>query len=156
MICAPAVIAGFFVSCANEDVNQYNANTYGTADASSPDGASTAANPTYDTPAAYEEASATAVASTAAVTTSPNLPATPATLKPKAKASTATHAPTPIRRTGLPASHGNSSALHTVVKGDTLSGISKKYRVSVASIQQANHMTKDTVVLGSKLTIPEK
>ena len=44
--------------------------------------------------------------------------------------------------------------LHTVVKGDTLSGIASKYKVSIASIKTANKMTKDTVVLGSKIKIP--
>lgn len=44
--------------------------------------------------------------------------------------------------------------IHTVVRGDTLWGLSRKYNVSVDAIKQANGMTKDTVVLGSKLRIP--
>lgn len=47
-----------------------------------------------------------------------------------------------------------SAKVHTVVRGDTLWGLSKKYSVSVAAIKSANDMTKDTVVLGSKLQIP--
>lgn len=47
-----------------------------------------------------------------------------------------------------------SAKSHTVVRGDTLWGLSKKYSVSVAAIKSANGMTKDTVVLGSKLQIP--
>lgn len=44
--------------------------------------------------------------------------------------------------------------VHTVVRGDTLWGLGKKYGVSVDSIKQANGMTRDTVVLGAKLRIP--
>ena len=43
---------------------------------------------------------------------------------------------------------------HTVVAGDTLSGIASKYKVSAASIKQANNMTRDIVVLGKKMVIP--
>jgi len=46
--------------------------------------------------------------------------------------------------------------VHTVVSGDSLWKISKKYGVSIDSIKKANKMTKDTVVLGSKLKIPAK
>ncbi len=45
-------------------------------------------------------------------------------------------------------------AVHTVVRGDTLWGLSRKYNVSVDAIKKANGMTRDTVVLGSKLRIP--
>mgnify|MGYP000639110592 CR=1 FL=1 len=86
-------------------------------------------NPVYDTPAAYVESSTTA-------TTSPktlNAATTPAIQK------------TP--------SNG-AATIHTVVAGDTLSGISAKYKVPAVSIKQANNMTKDTVVLGKKMVIP--
>lgn len=92
------------------------------------------ANPVYDTPAAYE-ASATAPApavTTPATTTAPNKPM-----------------PT------VPAASSNGAAvIHTVIAGDTLSGISAKYKVPVAAIKQANNMTKDTVILGRKMVIP--
>jgi LysM repeat protein len=52
---------------------------------------------------------------------------------------------------------GNGPAIiHTVVRGDTLSGLSSKYRVPIASIKQANRMTNDTVVLGRKMVIPPR
>lgn len=45
---------------------------------------------------------------------------------------------------------------HTVVRGDTLWGLSRKYNVSVDAIKQANSMRNDTVVLGSTLVIPAR
>jgi LysM repeat protein len=44
--------------------------------------------------------------------------------------------------------------VHTVVRGDSLWSISKKYGVSIDAIKQANGMTKDIAVLGAKLNIP--
>jgi LysM repeat protein len=43
---------------------------------------------------------------------------------------------------------------HTIVKGDTLWGLSRKYGVSIDAIKAANNMTGDTVVLGKTLRIP--
>jgi LysM repeat protein len=43
---------------------------------------------------------------------------------------------------------------HTVVRGDTLGGIARRYGASASAIKQANGMTSDTVVLGKKLVIP--
>jgi len=80
-------------------------------------------NPTYSQ-AAYEENSATPPSAT---------PAGPATSSPAAS---------------------SASTTHTVVKGDTLGGIARKYGVTSAAIKQANGMTSDTVVLGKQLTIP--
>lgn len=44
--------------------------------------------------------------------------------------------------------------IHTVVRGDTLWGLSKQYGVSVSSIKQENNLVNDIVVLGAKLKIP--
>ena len=49
-----------------------------------------------------------------------------------------------------------AQANHTVVRGDTLWGISRKYGVSIDDIKQANNMRNDTVVLGTTLTIPAR
>jgi LysM repeat protein len=81
-------------------------------------------NPTYSQ-AAYEENTA-----------SPATPAAPS--HPPASAASAPAA----------------STTHTVVRGDTLSGIARKYGVTTAAIKQANGMTSDTVVLGKQLAIP--
>lgn len=48
----------------------------------------------------------------------------------------------------------NRATVHTVVRGDTLWGIGKKYGVTVDSIKQANGLTSDVAVLGVKLQIP--
>ncbi len=126
-IIAPSVIAVALVSCAAQRGNQYDtSNSYG-----SPDGdplITDPSNPIYDTPAAYEESS-----NVVDPAPYPDVPAAPA----------APSAP----------SHG-AATIHTVVAGDTLSGISAKYKVPIASIKAANRMTNDIVVLGRKMVIP--
>jgi len=124
-IIAPSVIAIALASCASQKADTYEtSNPYGAPDAGAP--ASAPVNPVYDTPAAYEEGGA-------------------------APAPAPAYADTPA----APVPSGNGAAtIHTVVKGDTLSGISAKYKVPAASIKQANRMTNDTVVLGRKMVIP--
>lgn len=92
-------------------------------------------NPVYDTPAAYEETSSVV-----------NAPAIPTTLPEPSITPPATVTPSP--------SSNGAAIIHTVVAGDTLSGISAKYKVPVAAIKAANRMTKDTVILGKKMAIP--
>lgn len=130
-ILAPSLLAFVFASCAAQKADTYDtANPYGTADAGQVNAPVTEpANPVYDTPAAYEESSTTAAAPAVA---DANIPATPA---PKAPSN-------------------GAAIIHTVVAGDTLSGISSKYKVPAATIKQANRMTNDTVVLGRKMVIP--
>ncbi|MES2657200.1 MAG: LysM peptidoglycan-binding domain-containing protein [Verrucomicrobiota bacterium] len=134
-ILAPALLTFAIISCASDKADKYDtADPYGTADASQVNAPVTPANPVYDTPAAYEESG------TAAVTSDVNVPTAP----------TAPSVATP----GVPAAPSNGAAIiHTVVAGDTLSGISAKYKVPSATIKQANGMTKDTVVLGKKMVI---
>lgn len=43
---------------------------------------------------------------------------------------------------------------HKVVRGDTLSGISKRYQVSVIAIKRANKMKNNTLHLGKVISIP--
>lgn len=123
-ILTPSLLAIVLASCAPHQADTYDtSNPYGTPDAgyaAAP--AVDPVNPVYDTPAAYEESSA-----------SPTFADTPA------------------------APSGNGSAIiHTVVKGDTLSGLSRKYNVPISSIKQANRMTNDIVVLGRKMVIPPR
>ncbi len=47
----------------------------------------------------------------------------------------------------------SKTKLHTVKRGETLGGLSKKYGVSVTSIKQANNLKSNTVPLGRKLKI---
>lgn len=42
---------------------------------------------------------------------------------------------------------------HTVIKGDNLTKIAKKYSISVASIKQQNNLKTDAIKVGQKLTI---
>jgi LysM repeat protein len=130
-ILAPALVTFTMISCAPQKNDSY--------DTSNPSGVAANAatsepvNPVYDTPAAYEETSGTVAAVPASVIpASPNIPATA----------------TPARPTN------GAAIIHTVVAGDTLSGLSNKYKVPSAAIKQANGMTKDTVVLGRKMVIP--
>ena len=130
-ILAPALVTLTMISCAPQKNDSY--------DTSNPSGVAANAatsepvNPVYDTPAAYEETSGTVAAVPASVIpASPNIPATAAPARPT----------------------NGAAIIHTVVAGDTLSGLSNKYKVPSAAIKQANGMTKDTVVLGRKMVIP--
>lgn len=139
-ILASSLLAVALVSCAAQKDQYDTPDPYGTADAGAVNPPATApANPVYDTPAAYEE-SGTAAVSPAV----PGIPAVPSA--PAAPAATALTTP--------PAN--GSAIIHTVVAGDTLSGLSAKYKVPSASIKQANRMTNDTVVLGRKMVIPPR
>jgi hypothetical protein len=135
-ILTSVILSLAFVSCASQKADSYDtANPYGTADSGTVETAATeAANPVYDTPAAYEE------------TSGPNASVEAATLgtipRPAGQAM-AIKPPT-----------NGAAIIHTVVAGDTLSGLSAKYKVPAAAIKQANGMTKDTVVLGKKMAIP--
>lgn len=48
----------------------------------------------------------------------------------------------------------SSSGTHTVRRGDTLWGISRKYGKSVSSIKRANNLKSDTIRSGQRLKIP--
>lgn len=125
-IAASFVTAIALASCASQKDVYDTSNPYGAPPDAGYAGApaSEPVNPVYDTPAAYEEGGAAPAPAYA------DTPAAPA-----------------------PAANG-AATIHTVVKGDTLSGLSAKYKVPAASIKQANRMTNDTVVLGRKMVIP--
>ena len=129
---APTLLAFAFASCASQKADNYD--TADTAPIDTPP-VNALANPVYDTPAAYEETGVTATAPAVA---------TPGVM-PQSNIPTA----------AVPRAPSNGAAIiHTVVAGDTLSGISSKYKVPSAAIKQANAMTTDTVVLGKKMVIP--
>ncbi|RPJ34863.1 MAG: LysM peptidoglycan-binding domain-containing protein [Verrucomicrobiaceae bacterium] len=126
-ILAPSVIAIALASCASQKADTYDtSNPYGAPDAG------------------HEDAYA-------------SQPVNPVYDTPAAyDESSAAPAPADVE-TPAAAPAGNGSAIvHTVVKGDTLSGLSSKYKVPIASIKQANQMTNDTVVLGRKMVIPPR
>jgi LysM repeat protein len=92
------------------------------------------ANPTYDTPPAYQESAAAPI--------NPEALAPPSLTtqeRPAAATAEVTHA---------------AATEHIVVAHDTLGGIAKHYKVPIASIKKANNMTNDTVILGKKMIIP--
>lgn len=49
-----------------------------------------------------------------------------------------------------------SAVSHTVIKGDNLTKIAKKYSISVASIKQLNNLKSDAIIVGQKLTISQQ
>lgn len=136
---AAATLAAL-VSCASKQQSGYDtSNPYG-----SPEGGQAAnppyqpvapVNPTYDTPAAYEDSSAAPAAAVPEVAAAPG----------HATAAAAPAAPA-----------ARNATTHTVAPGDTLGKIALQYKVPMASIKKANNMTKDTVVLGKKLVIPAR
>jgi N-acetylmuramoyl-L-alanine amidase len=80
-----------------------------------------------------------------------NPPADHPTYSPAAYEDNTASAPAP---TAAPAAATAASTTHTVVRGDTLGGIARRYGASSAAIKQANGMSSDTVVLGKQLVIP--
>jgi LysM repeat protein len=133
-ILVPSLLAFACVSCFQQKADSYDTSSpYGpTASGQVNAPVTEPANPVYDTPAAYEDSGSA-----------------PAVNPPSSVAPPNTHTPAVTR----PATNG-AAIIHTVVAGDTLSGISAKYKVPSATIKQANNMTKDTVVLGKKMVIP--
>lgn len=114
-------------SCANQQGDGYDTIGYDFDDYGTPDGAPyQEVNPVYDSAPAYVETSPP-----------PARPATPA-------------------RPTRPSTPARTQSTHTVVRGDTLWGLSRKYGVSVDAIKTANNMRNDTVVLGSRLVIPAR
>ena len=57
-------------------------------------------------------------------------------------------------RSSSSASTSSRQMYHTVTKGDTLWGLSRRYKVSVSSIQQANGLKTDMIKAGDTLKIP--
>lgn len=55
-----------------------------------------------------------------------------------------------------PTTPARAETRHTVVRGDTLWGISRKYGVPIEAIKQANNMRNDIAVLGTTLVIPAR
>ena len=125
-ILLPSLTALALASCApNRAANYDTPNPYGVADS----GAAAPTDPAYEENGAPSNVAAAPEVTPSAISRVP--------------------APTAPR----PASNG-AAIIHTVVAGDTLSGISAKYHVPSAAIRTANNMTTDVVVLGRKMVIP--
>lgn len=148
---AVSALAIAISSCANKSGgdNYDTANPYGAPDAQgavAQQPANPPANPTYDTPAAYEESSSAPAAPDSAIV-DPGLSA------PRTTPGQHAAKPAGVKPAGAAAVPAGGT-VHVVVKGDTLGGIAKKYGSTQAAIKQANGMTTDTVVLGKKMVIP--
>lgn len=142
-ILTPALCAATLVSCASRRADIYDTptNSYSTPNQE----ATTVTDPAstvYDAPAAYEDGAISPSASNVA----PTAPIPSSAPEPGGLA---------IPSSPPPAPYG-AATIHTVVPGDTLSGISAKYKISAASIRQANRMTNDVVILGRKMVIPPR
>lgn len=58
--------------------------------------------------------------------------------------------------TNRPSASPGRTTLHTVVRGETLFSISKKYNLTISQIQEFNNLTSNSVQLGQKLKIPNQ
>lgn len=137
------------VSCSTK--NPYDTPGVAASQPAAPNAPPAYSDSIYSSPPAYGDGAGTPPASSIAPA-SPVSPIPPAiaTAPPDYQVNPPSAAPSPANP---PLASGLT---HTVVKGDTLSGIATKYKVPMASIKAANHMTTDTVVLGRKLIIPAR
>jgi len=150
-----SVFALAITACSNTESTEHsydtsgNAGQGGVAQGATPP-VTQAANPIYDTPAAYEESAGPKPSAEAIVDPGLSTPRSTAS-KPANGIKPSAAKPAGERTPSAPVSGGTT---HTVVKGDTLGGIAKKYGVSQAALKKANNMSNDTVVLGKQLQIP--
>jgi LysM repeat protein len=81
--------------------------------------------------------------------------AAPPASAPSASAPSAS-APTlaPADTLATPSTPITASTTYTVVSGDSLWGIARKYSTSIEAIQSANGLTNTTIRIGQQLTIP--
>jgi len=79
--------------------------------------------------------------------TAPETPRKPPTSATKAVAAVPAR-PAPDKRMTTP-------QVHLVQRGDTLFNISRRFKVSVQVLREANHLTSDEVKLGQKLLVPQ-
>ncbi len=86
-------------------------------------------------------------------TPAPYQPINPPAAAPYTPSAPAAYTPPSTYTPPAPAAGGQS---HTIVKGESLWGISRKYGVTVDQLRQANSMTGDTIIEGRSLTIPAR
>jgi len=59
----------------------------------------------------------------------------------------------PPGRSGTAKKPSTVVRVHDIKRGDTLSGLASRYGVSVAHLKKRNNLTKDTIIVGKRLTI---
>ncbi len=97
----------------------------------------------------YPQANAPAVPSAPAYQPIPAPPAAPPAYGPASA-----YNPPPASIPSAPSFSQNTSP-HTVVEGDTLWGLSRRYNTSVDAIKAANGLSGNTIVKGVTLNIPQ-
>lgn len=100
--------------------------------------------PSYDMPPSDPYAFSPSSSSSSSSSYSP--PKTTTASKPK---TTTASKPAP-----KPAAKKPASRTHTVVKGDTLYGLARKYGSTVSKIKAANGLSGDLIRIGQRLKIP--
>jgi nucleoid-associated protein YgaU len=86
-----------------------------------------------------------------------NAPAAPAPKPAAPKPAASKPSTTASRPAAKPAAKKpatTASRSHTVVKGDTLYGLARRYNTSVAKIKSANGLSSDLIRIGQRLRIP--
>jgi LysM repeat protein len=58
--------------------------------------------------------------------------------------------------TPLPTEPTMEATTHTVAKGDTIWGLTKKYAISSEALREANNLTTDVIWIGQRLIIPAR
>ena len=58
--------------------------------------------------------------------------------------------------TPLPAEPSGAASTHTVVKGDTIWGLTRKYGITGDALREANNLTTDVIWVGQRLIIPAR
>ena len=84
----------------------------------------------------------------------PYQPINPPAAAPYSPPAPAAYTPPTPTYNPAPAAGAAAGATHTIVKGESLWGISRKYGVTVDDLRQANSMTGDTIIEGKTLIIP--
>ena len=126
-----SLLAFALASCASKRADPYDTgDVYGYPDSSYVGPTENTNSALYDTPAVYDDSSATA---------------------------TATPTPAPEVTAPEPASASSYYRTHTVASGESLSSISSKYKVKMSAIVAANNIKNPNLVtLGTKLNIPSR
>lgn len=154
---ASIIILALIPSCASMDP-QYAAYKQQQAQAQAQAAAAAASNPygvpsaaalttnPYSVPGANGETGAPyqpipGVTNTPDINTAPSVEYTPAPSQPY---------------TPLPAEPSAQGSVHTVVKGDTIWGLTRKYGVTGDQIRETNNLSTDTIWIGQRLIIPAR